>query len=1214
LQKLLQAYFNPKSSNVLRVLWLTIVLIVAAQAGFSQGKSVLQKFSLPKGTTSRDYQSGVLLAKLKPEFRAMASGGNSGSRVSSIPGAIIKPLTNAHLANDNPSSQGRFARGPIASPAIDLGLYVQLHVAIGTSIEEQINDLYATGYFEIIEPNYIDHFDHTPNDPNATVATQYYLTLIKAYDAWDISKSDGQTVIAIIDTGGDLDHPDLAANTYVNPNEIPNNGVDDDHDGYIDNVSGWDFIGADTMNIFNSSFPGDNNPQLVKPGNIGTLGHGVWVAGCASAATNNNIGMAGVGYNTKLLFTKHTADNQRVAAPNVYYGYLGILYAAQTLTAANVPRKIINTSWGGSFRSQINQDIITHVTQDLGCLVVAAAGNAGTSAANYPSAYDHVLSVAATDQTDAKASFSSYGTSVDLAAPGVSIYTTQYNDSYGIVNGTSFSSPITAGAAALVWSHFPAYTATQVGEQLRVTADAIDTQNPTYAGLLGSGRLNVSNALTLSLPSVRVSKPTLLTSQGTIPSLGEASVLTMDFTNYLKPTTAALTAMASSTSPWVTFTKSQVSLGVIGEGATVRNTLDPIRLSINAGTPENTTVEIKLNFTDGTYHDFAYIEVLVNPSYMIIDKNKILTSIGSLGRLGYDNPANSTEGVGFVFDEQPILFEMGLITGTSGTAIYSNVRGTGGQFDQDFRKVTPIKKMEPGTKTSSEFFGSFAPLSLGTLNVSYRSMVMKESPSPYDKFVILEYTLSNTGATPINDFRFGIFADWDISASGGADAAGWDAGHKVGYVYPKGSSTLPYAGIQVLNKPATYYAIDNSQAIAGNPFGLYDGFTKDEKFRSISEFRAVAGASTTSGNDVSHVVSATPLNIPAGASVVIAFALHAANNLTELLASTEAADLLYNTIFSIPTPVAPAVEACYGAVATLQATGATSLNWYKDFTGGVPIYTGPSFITGNLFNDTTLYVSNADGPYESVRTPVAVKLKAKPEISASPSTIACGGQTVTLAAVSADEYLWSNGATTQTNSITTEGNYSVTIKYNALSCTTVSTPVFVKFNPPPVAQFTTTGTLTNGKPITFIDQSTGGVAWHWEFGDGTSSDSQNPTKIYVLGKNYSVTLKVTAANGCESTVIKQFNVITGLEHSTPAETFLYPNPANEYITIELPEDFLNGTFEMVNGHGQRVMTGALDPGRDGRQTFSTQEISGGLYLIRLTTQERTAILRVIIRH
>lgn len=1185
-------------------------MVFLASSSFGQGKLPVKRFTLPQHVTAADYENGVLLAKLKPEFRNLARSIRSNGRAASLPDVIIRSLSNPGLVKQNYS-----ARGPFASneSKIDMGLYVKLFVAPNTDIEKRINELYATGYFEIIEPNYSAKIDFEPNDPSSTPALQYYLVLIQAYDAWDISKSDASTVIAIVDSGGDLDHPDLAPNLYTNPDEIPNNNIDDDGDGYKDNVNGWDFMGADTLNIFNSNFIGDNNPQLMQSGDNGALGHGVWVAGCASAATNNGIGIAGVGFKAKLLFTKHTADNQRVSSPGIFSGYAGILYAAQTLSADNVTRKIINASWGSAFRSQIAQDIITHVTLDLGCLVVAAAGNANTGSLNYPSSYDHVLSVAATDKTDAKAGFSNYGSTVDVTAPGVAIFSTAYNDSYSSVNGTSFASPITAGAAALVWSKNPTFTPLQVAEQLRVSADNVDTESPViFKNLLGRGRINIKNALTLSLPSVRASKPKLLNAQGNAAESGQESFLTMDFTNYLKSTSNALSVVASSTSPLVTFSQSQVQLGVINEGGTLRNTFSPVKLVINPGASENALIQIKLTFSDGIYSDFQYIEIIANPSFLNVDDNTITTSIANTGRVGYDDPNNQRNGVGFVVNDNQLLFEMGLMMGTSSTDLYNNVRGINSGFDQDFVKTTPIKEIVPGLRSTSEIFGSFSPSTLPTLLISYRSLVMREAPN--DRFVILEYTLKNTSAAAITNFRFGVFADWDISDSGAKDAAGWNAGRQIGYVYPKQSTSLPHAGIQLLNTTALYYAIDNSETISGNPFGLYDGFTDAEKFTSLSTSRATAGETTTSGNDVSHVVSINPVTIPAGGQVVLAFALHSANNLTDLLASADAANILYNQTFTAPKPTVAAVESCYGAGATLTASGATTFKWYKNFTGGTALQTGAQFTTGNLFRDTILYVSNADQPYESVRTPAPVVVKANPAIIASGSSQFCEGESITLSVAAADVYIWSTGASTQSINVKNAGNYSVTVKYNALNCTSVSSPFTVQVNPKPSAAFTSTDNLFTGNLVTFTDQSTGATSWLWNFGDGSTSTSKNPTHQYTNAQNYSVSLTVTAANGCRDVLSKPFDVITGLERSPAESISIFPNPVANYLTIQLPGKFRNARLVVINVQGQQVVNTDLELDSEGKQRLFVGNLNDGMYLVRINSENRTLTFRVIIKH
>ena len=1187
-----------------------IISMLLLTSSFGQGKLPVKRFTLPQQATTADYENGVLLVKLKPAFKNLASSSSTNGRTASLPDMIIRSLSNPGLVKQNYS-----ARGPFASneSKIDMGLYVKLFIAPDTDIEKRINELYATGYFDIIEPNYSAKIDFTPNDTYATPAIQYYLGLIQAYDGWDLSKSDGGTVIAIVDSGGDLDHPDLAPNLYKNPDEIPNNNIDDDKDGYVDNVNGWDFIGADTLNIYNSNFIGDNNPQLMQPGDNGALGHGVWVAGCASAATNNGIGIAGVGFNAKLLFTKHTADNQRVKAPDIYSGYAGILYAAQTLTADNVTRKIINASWGSAFRSQIAQDIITHVTLDLGCLVVAAAGNANTNSLNYPSSYDHVLSVAATDSDDVRATFSNYGSTVDVTAPGVSIFTTAYNDAYSSVNGTSFASPITAGAAALVWSKNPTFTPSQVAEQLRVSADNVDAASPAiFKDMLGKGRINIKNALTLSLPSVRASKPKLLNALGKAAELGQESFLTMDFTNYLKSTSNALVVVASSISPLVTFSQSQAPLGIINEGGTLRNTFSPLKLLIGPGAAENSLIQIKLTFTDGAYSDFQYIDITVNPSFLNVDDNTITTSICSTGRVGYDDPANQKNGVGFVVKDNPLLFEMGLMMGTSSTDLYNNVRGVDGGFDQNFVKVTPIKEIVPGLRSASEVFGSFAPSTLSTLLISYRSLVMREVPN--DKFVILEYTLKNTSAAAISNFRFGIFADWDISASGSKDAAGWNAGRQIGYVYPKQSTSLPHAGIQVLNASPSYYAIDNSQTIAGNPFGLYDGFTNTEKFTSLSTLRLTAGETTPSGNDVSHVVSINPVTIPAGGQVVLAFALHSANNLTELLASADAANILYNQTFTAPKPTVADVESCYGSAATLTASGATTFKWYKNFTGGATLQTSTQFTTGNLSHDTTLYVSNAEQTYESVRTPAHVVVKANPAITASRSSQICDAESIDLSVATADVYTWSTGASTQSINVKNAGNYSVTVKYNALNCTSVSSPFTVQVNPKPSAAFTSTGDLFVGKLITFTDQSTGAISWLWDFGDGSTATLKNPTHQYAKVQNYSVSLTVTAVNGCRDVLSKPFDIITGLEKSLTESIGIYPNPVTDYLTIQLPDKFRGAALVVINVQGQQMMSATLELDSEGKQKLFVGSLNNGMYLVKIHSENRTFIQKVIVNH
>jgi subtilisin family serine protease len=298
---------------------------------------------------------------------------------------------------------------------------------------------------------------------------QYDMRIINAEDAWGPCRVNaGEVTIAIIDTGVDLEHPDLQANL----------------------LSGYDFVDNDTV-------PEDGN------------GHGTNVAGIAAAALNG-IGVAGVAPTAKILPVR-VLDNSGS-------GYIsdiasGIVYAADRA-------EVLNLSLGSTSSSQTLLDAINYAVNTQGRLVVAAAGNCGDlnypyngcayqNQTVYPAAYSGVIAVAATTSYDTRASFSNVGSYVDLAAPGVSIYNTYYGNSYTYESGTSQATPHVSGLAALVWAQNPTYTAAQVWNQIASTA--VDLGAPGFDTSFGAGRIDVQQALGLtalpaSLPEVNPAK------------------------------------------------------------------------------------------------------------------------------------------------------------------------------------------------------------------------------------------------------------------------------------------------------------------------------------------------------------------------------------------------------------------------------------------------------------------------------------------------------------------------------------------------------------------------------------------------------------------------------------------------------------------------------------------------------------------------------------
>lgn len=298
---------------------------------------------------------------------------------------------------------------------------------------------------------------------------------IDATEAWDTFTGDASLVVGVIDSGIDYTHPDLAANMWVNPVEIPNNGRDDDGNGYIDDIHG---INA----ITGTGNPMDDN------------GHGTHCAGTIGAVGNNNRGIAGVAWKVKLMGLKFL-DSKGFGFTSDAIEALAYVKTMKTQYGVNI--KITSNSWGGYYYSKELADAIS-ASNAAGILFVAAAGNDALNTdiePHYPSSYQiaNVISVASSDHNDALSSFSNYGfTSVDLAAPGSSIYSTIPNNSYAYYSGTSMATPHVAGAAALLLGYWPTLGVAEVKSLLMENVDKVSVFS---SRMVSGGRINVRAAL-----------------------------------------------------------------------------------------------------------------------------------------------------------------------------------------------------------------------------------------------------------------------------------------------------------------------------------------------------------------------------------------------------------------------------------------------------------------------------------------------------------------------------------------------------------------------------------------------------------------------------------------------------------------------------------------------------------------------------------------------
>jgi subtilisin family serine protease len=326
------------------------------------------------------------------------------------------------------------------------------------------------------EPDYIYRATATPNDTQ--YFQQYALNSISAPAAWDIGTGSEDVVVGVLDTGVSYNHEDLQANMWKNPGEIPNNGLDDDHNGWTDDVYGFDAVNQD-------GDPKDEN------------GHGTHCSGILGARGNNSLGISGVNWRVKIMALRALGAD----GTGDTLAFVDALNYALDMKARGVNLRVINNSWGGLGASQVLLEVFQK-SASAGIVNVCAAGNGGSDSIgddnditpHYPASYDvaGLISVAASDVYDNRGSFSNYGaTSVDLAAPGVGILSTFLGGKsvYTTLSGTSMATPYVAGAAALFLSRAPDLTPTQVRNKIIKSCDVLDQ----WKGLVVSnGRLNIA--------------------------------------------------------------------------------------------------------------------------------------------------------------------------------------------------------------------------------------------------------------------------------------------------------------------------------------------------------------------------------------------------------------------------------------------------------------------------------------------------------------------------------------------------------------------------------------------------------------------------------------------------------------------------------------------------------------------------------------------------
>ena len=430
----------------------------------------------------------ILVSFINVQFVFAQSNSDSFSQRSYTPGELIvrlRPDVSSKQLDALSKKLGALSVSPVFSPTTPAGQHPRLRrnhlirFPIDWALEPLLQRYARHPAIEAVALNRLNRpcAETVPNDPN--YREQWNLVLMNMPQAWHLEQGNPTVTVAVVDSGIDIQHPDFRSQLWQNAGEIRGNRIDDDGNGYVDDIHGWDFSDAPVLSGNGDWKVRDNDPQ-------DETGHGTHVSGIIAAKPNNGIGIAGIAWNCRLMpvragfkFGGGTYFQNDDAAAAIVY-------------AADNGAQVINMSWGDTVNAFIIEDAVAYA-YTRGCVLVAAAGNEGAVGSWYPAGLKTVISVAWIDAERQLASDSNFGATIDIAAPGDEILSTDLNSGYQNSSGTSIAAAHVSGVAALVLSANPNYTNAEIQATLISTAGPLFSSN-----LVGAGLVDASAALTAS--------------------------------------------------------------------------------------------------------------------------------------------------------------------------------------------------------------------------------------------------------------------------------------------------------------------------------------------------------------------------------------------------------------------------------------------------------------------------------------------------------------------------------------------------------------------------------------------------------------------------------------------------------------------------------------------------------------------------------------------
>ena len=988
-------------------------------------------------------------------------------------------------------------------------------------IEYLISELGMNYFLEYVEKKELHRTIVTPNDlGNNTTTGQWGLWKIEAQAAWDISQGSSSIIVAVTDDGMNINHADLSSKM----------------------VQGRDV--AD----------GDNNPNATGAGDRGN--HGTHVCGTVGSATNNNTGVASIGWNVSIMPVKCARDSDNLNV--ISAGYEGINWAAQN------GAHVINASWGSANSSTYGQNIVNNA-YNAGVVIIAAAGNDNSQTQFYPAAYSNVISVANTRINDAKSNSSNYGTWIDISAPGENIRSTLKNGGYGNMTGTSMASPLVAGLAGLMLSVDPSLSPADVKSCLQSSADNIDAANGSYVGRLGAGRINALKALQCvannmstppnaqfsANPTTSCSGLISFTDESTLNptswswNFGDGNTSTQQNPQHTYASSGNYTVTLTATNTHGSDTETKTSYITINKptapSVTSGNRCGPgtVNLSASSGSPSD-TIKWYSASTGGTPlgpgNNFTTPSISTTTTYYAET-----TVPGAVEKVG---PVDNTIGAGGYFnnnDGRGLLFDVHGPCQLKTVKVYANTAGdrtiellqsvNGAvlasrtvNIPAGESRITLDFSLTPGTQYHLKVTGSLVDLYRNSGGANF----------PYEIAGLVSITETDAVAEGFPSYYY-YFYDWElqhpscVSARSSVTATinplpNLTATTNSTTICAGASSTLTASG-------ANSYSWDN---------GLGSGASKTVSPTSTTTY-TVTGTANGCSNTASVTVNVNPLPsvtaasgtnpICAGASTTLTASGAASYSWNNGLGSganktisptsnttytvTGTANGCSNTasvtvnVTPLPnvTATANSTTICAGASSTLTASGANSYSWNNGLGAGATKTVSPT--------NTTTYTVTGTSSGCSKTASVTVNVTPLPNVTATAGSNAiCIGSSTTLAASGANSYSWNSGlgsGANKTVSPTSTTTYTVTGTSSGCSKTA---NVTVTVNPLPQVGITAGSTdLCVGGQTTLT--ANGASTYSWSPPNGLSATT-GTTVTASPSSTTTYTVVGTDANGCQN--------------------------------------------------------------------------------------------------